>query len=301
MTYSIVARDPETGRLGVAVQSCVLAVGTRVPFVRAGVGAVAVQAASELWYGRAALDLLERGATAPRAMAALQGLIDADDVQIGLLDAEGRASAWTGLACTREAGDLVGDGVSVQANCMARDRAWPAMLEAFDATDGELADRFLAALRAAEEEGGDIRGAESAAILVVSPDRDEAIDYHSPDGPTIDLRVDDHDDPVAELRRLLDVKRAHDHLVRAFDVVEEDWEETVSELDRGLDLAPEDRLLSYFRRLADLLDSGDDARAGLLEEAMSADPWFAERVRRTAEAETIRHPGLAWVVEALDP
>lgn len=210
MTYSIVARDARTGQLGVAVQTAIPAVGASVVWAEAGVGAIATQAMSEVSFGPRGLDALRNG-DAPDAVveALLSSDAGAPTRQVAMVDAHGRAAAFTGAACLREAGHLVGDGFSVQANMMQRDTVWGAMAEAFRASSGDLSTRLLAALDAAESEGGDIRGRQSAAIRVVEPNRSELPGH----GVVLDVRVDDHDSPLDELRRLVAV--SHDYgLVR---------------------------------------------------------------------------------------
>lgn len=201
MTYSIVARDPETGELGIGVQTGTFGVGSGVPWAEAGVGAVATQSITDQSYGPFGLDLMKAGRSAEEALA---GLVAADAKQqfrqVGMVDAEGRAAAHTGSSCIRDCGHLVGDGFAVQANMMASDSVWPAMASAYEAAEGTLAQRLLAALDAAEAEGGDFRGPQSAAILVV---KGEPTGFPWK-GRLTDLRVDDHDDPLGELRRLLE-------------------------------------------------------------------------------------------------
>ncbi len=168
-TYSIVARDPDTGQLGVAVQSHYFGVFL-VAWAEAGVGAVATQASGDPAYGKLGLDLMRAGKSAPDALA---GLLAADPMkevrQVAMVDAQGQVAAHTGSITIPEAGHIVGDGFSVQANMMLKNTVWPAMAEAYRGAKGELVDRFLAALDAAEAEGGDIRGRQSAAILIVEP------------------------------------------------------------------------------------------------------------------------------------
>ena len=167
-TYSIVARDAKTGELGVAVQSHAFAVGGGVTWAEAGVGAVATQSFIDPAYGPLGLELMRAGRSAPDA---LKGLIAADDGrdvrQVAMIDSQGRVSAYTGAKCIPSAGDHVGVGYSVQANLMDNDSIWPAMAKAYEASKGDLAERLLAALDAAQAAGGDIRGMQSAAILVV--------------------------------------------------------------------------------------------------------------------------------------
>jgi uncharacterized Ntn-hydrolase superfamily protein len=203
MTYSIVAQDPATGELGVAVQSHWFSVGPIVPWARPGVGAVATQANAEAAYGPRALDLLEQGVSAPDA---LKRLLAADPLapsrQVAVVDAHGRVAAHTGEACMACAGDLQADGVSCQANIMANDDVWPAMLQAYLGGAGSLATRLLTALNVGEATGGDLRGRQSAAILVVPAAGD-------PWETVTSLRVEDHADPLVELARLTTLDEAY--------------------------------------------------------------------------------------------
>ena len=170
MTYSIVARDPESGRLGVAVQSHWFSVGSVVSWAEAGVGAVATQSFAERSYGPLGLELMRRGRSAPDA---LQTLLHADAErearQVAFVDANGDVGVHSGDACIREFGHVAGEGFSVQANLMERDTVWGAMADAYRTADGDLADRMLAALTAAQAEGGDIRGTQSAASWASAP------------------------------------------------------------------------------------------------------------------------------------
>src|SRR5512137_80327 len=208
-TYSIVARDPITGEIGVAVQSHWFSVGTTVPWAEAGVGAVATQSFVEPSYGPLGLEMMRAGRSAPEA---LRGLLAADGHpevrQVAMVDAQGRVAAQTGKACIQAAGQQVGAGFSVQANLMANDQVWPAMARAFEAAKGDLADRMLAALEAAQAAGGDIRGQQAAALVVVAG-RSSGRPWED---RIFDLRVEDHPAPLAELRRLLSVARAYRHM-----------------------------------------------------------------------------------------
>ena len=204
MTYSIVARDPKSGELGVAVQSHWFSVGSIVTWARPGVGAVATQANAEAAYGPNALALLADGVPAPEA---LERLVAADpggpSRQVAIVDSAGRVGAHTGPTCIACAGHITGEGVSCQANIMVSERVWPAMLEAFGAaSDSSLTLRLLDALDAAEREGGDLRGRQSAAILVVPAEGE-------PWRTTVSLRVEDHPEPLPELRRLVALQDAY--------------------------------------------------------------------------------------------
>lgn len=205
-TYSIVARDAATGELGVAVQSHWFSVGTAVPWAEAGVGAVATQSFVDPSYGKLGLDLMRAGRSAPDA---LKGLLAADEGrevrQVAMIDAEGRVAAHTGAKCIIAAGHHVGTSFSVQANLMRNDKVWPAMAKAFESAKGSLAERMLAALEAAEAAGGDIRGKQSAALIVVSgkPTGKPWLDR------VYDLRVEDSPAPLPELRRLVKLQTAY--------------------------------------------------------------------------------------------
>ena len=167
MTYSIVARDPASGRFGVAIQSCWPFVGAGVPWVESGVGAVATQSFTEVAHGPNGLTRLRAGEPAAEALAGLMATDPGEAVrQVGIVDAAGRAAAHTGARCVEAAGHLTAAGVSVDANMMERPTVWPAMLAAYQDGEGDFVDRLLAALRAAEAEGGDVRGRQSAALVV---------------------------------------------------------------------------------------------------------------------------------------
>ena len=206
MTYSIVARDPATGELGVAVQSHYFSVGSVVPWTESGVGAVATQAFAELSYGPLGLELMRAGKSAPEA---LRELVAADSGstrrQVAMVDASGDVAVHTGDLCIAYAGFRTGNGVSVQANMMERDTVPDAMLAAYESASGPLADRLLAALDAAEAEGGDIRGKQSAAMSISSGEKQDAPWKED----KLDLRVEDHPDPLVELRRLVQMHRAY--------------------------------------------------------------------------------------------
>lgn len=197
MTFSIVARDPERGHLGVAVSTAVPCVGAAVPHVRAGVGAIATQAFTNIGLGVEGLRLLELGLSPE---AALTALLDKDAEpqrrQVAGVDSQGRVFAYTGEDCVAWCGSRVGDGYSVQGNMLVGEETIAAMAEAFEAATGYLTERLLTALEAGQAAGGDRRGRESAALVT------------APFGPdpysAVDIRVDQHEQPVAELRRIMD-------------------------------------------------------------------------------------------------
>jgi uncharacterized Ntn-hydrolase superfamily protein len=206
MTFSICAHDPATGELGIAVSSCILAVGRAVPSARPGVGVVAVQARSRRGLGGSLLSGLADGAAPADLVRRAAHAAEDADRQIAVLDATGRVAADTAPGSFPVSGHLLGEGFSVQGNMLASDEVLPAMSQAFTAARGGLADRLLASLTAGQDAGGDLRGRQSAALLVVSgsPATDED------DGVRMDLRVDDSADPVAQLRMLRNLQRAYD-------------------------------------------------------------------------------------------
>jgi uncharacterized Ntn-hydrolase superfamily protein len=228
-TFSIVARDAASGQIGVAVQSHWFAVGQIVPWAEAGVGAVATQSFVDPSYGKLGLDLLGAGKSAPDALRALLGGDAACEVrQVAMIDTAGNVATFTGARDIQSAGGIankatssvntncgsaggtlsIGRDFAVQANLMSNDRIWPAMEKGFSEAKGDLADRLLAALDAAQAAGGDIRGKQSAALIVVT-----AQSTGKPWQDRIfDLRVDDHPQPLVELRRLVALQRAYNHM-----------------------------------------------------------------------------------------
>ena len=285
VTYSIVARDPNTGELGVAVQSHYFQVGPVVPWALAGVGAVATQSQVNISYGTLGLELLQAGFTPEQTLKALTaGDPGADLRQAALVDAQGRAAAHTGSRCIPAAGHATGDGFSCQANLMDRDTVWGAMAETFVKTGGRLAERMMVALEAAEAEGGDIRGRQSAAMLVVSG---------KPTGRpwedrVIDLRVEDSPEPLAELRRLLRMRSAYDSDAEA-DHLDELGDSAAANAKRveAFELDPENVELRFWGGLA-MYQSGDIERGvDLVAGAVRADRRWFTLIRRLVTAQRI--------------
>jgi len=247
-TYSIVARDPNTGELGVAVQSHWFSVGPIVPWAEAGVGAVATQSFVDPAYGKLGLDLMRAGRSAPDALKSLLAGDEGREVrQVAMIDALGRVGAWTGKNDIQAAGHHVGKDYSVQANLMLNDKVWPAMATAFEAAKGDLAERMLAALDAAQAAGGDIRGRQSAALIVVTG---------KPTGQswkdrTFDLRVDDSAEPLKELRRLVTLQRAYNHMNAGDLAVEKkDNEGALREYSAAEKLVPDNAEMIYWHAVA---------------------------------------------------
>lgn len=278
MTYSIVARDPASGRFGIAIQTCWPFVGAACPWTESGVGAVVTQSYTEIAHGPNGLALLRAGATAPDALATLLAADpDAAVRQVGVVDAAGGSAAHTGARCVAAAGDRTAPDVSVQANMMERATVWPAMLDAYSSAAGDFADRLIAALRAAEAEGGDIRGGQSAVLVISGRPGDP------PWRRELDVRVDDHPAPLDELERLVGLQRGFD----ALDRVEEraaagDRAGVVVAGEEATALAPGDAQVLVWRAVA-------LARVGLIEEARgllaaagAANPRWPEFLRRFA-------------------
>jgi uncharacterized Ntn-hydrolase superfamily protein len=282
MTYSIVARDPETGRMGVAVQSHFFSVGSIVPWAEAGVGAVATQAHVEVSYGPKGLELMRGGTPAGRVLGVLVfSDNDADHRQVAMVDAMGRAVAHTGEKCIAEAGDRQGDGVSVQANMMRNATVPDAMLAAYENATGDLAERMLAALDAAEAEGGDIRGKQSAAIVIV---KGRASDKPWTDR-LVDLRVEDHPAPLEELRRLVRMRRGYDAVERAEQAALDGDMEAAS---REYAIAEENvggNVEASFWAATSLAAAGNEEEArALLQKSLSRHDGWAELLRRLPAA-----------------
>jgi uncharacterized Ntn-hydrolase superfamily protein len=247
-TFSIVCRDPNTGEFGVAVQSHWFSVGSIVAWAEAGVGAVATQSFVDPSYGKNGLDLMRGGKSAPDTLKELLAKDDGREVrQVAMIDAQGRVDAWTGKNDIQAAGHIVGKDFSVQANLMLNDKIWPAMARAFESTKGDLAERMLAALDAAQAAGGDIRGRQSAALIVVTG---------KPTGQawkdrTFDLRVDDSPEPLRELRRLVRLQRAYNHMNAGDLAVEKkDNEGALREYSAAERLVPNNAEMIYWHAVA---------------------------------------------------
>lgn len=274
MTYSIVARDIATGELGVAVQSHYFGVGRLCPFVRAGVGAVATQASVDPAYGPLGLDLMQAGKSPAEALAALVAGDEASSTrQVAMIDSTGAVAAHTGDNCIAEAAHHVGTSFSTQANMMTSPGVPEAMATAFTETTGDLVNRMLAALDAAEVAGGDIRGRQSAALLVTGGERGGAWGADR----TWDLRVDDHPDPLVELRRLVTVKRAYDGGFLAPGSSPESVEAALAEVEQATGGNPE---MAFWAALS-LAQAGEMERArSYLARAAAVSENWAELLRR---------------------
>ena len=283
MTYSIVARDARTGELGVAVQSHWFSVGTVVTWAEAGVGAVATQAFAQPSYGPLGLVLMRSGHSAAEALRALTTVDSgAGERQVAMVDARGGVATHTGERCIAAAGHVTGDMVSAQANMMRNESVWPAMLDAYErSAEQPLAERLLAALDAAEQAGGDIRGRQSSALLVV---RAESTGMPWLDR-TVDLRVDDSSDPLGELRRLLRLRRAYAQVeIAETAAMSGDNETALREYTAGRDLAPESDEIAFWQAIF-LAGKGDEGGArSILADVSTREPGWTELVRRLPAA-----------------
>jgi len=271
MTYSIVARDRETGELGVAVQSRAFNTGAIVPWAAPGVGVVATQSYTEPSYGPLGLDLLRAGKTPEQALA---GLVAADDEpeyrQVAILDGKGRVAVHVGEACIPAAGFAAGEGFSAQANMVDSERVWEAMAGSFERSEGPLANRLIDALDAAEAAGGDWRGRQAGGIIVVAAEGE-------PWARELDVRVDDHDDPLGELRRLVRLRRAYGAMRGPPGPDAEDLA-VLHELDRTL------------ARIFGLTATGQVAEAReLLQPLLDAERRWADFVRTLADRGLLPH------------
>jgi uncharacterized Ntn-hydrolase superfamily protein len=278
VTYSIVARDQQTGELGVAVQSHWFGVGPLVPWARPGIGAVATQANARAAYGPEALELLASGLSAPDALAQLTAADPgAPGRQVAIVDAHGRTAVHTGSAAIAFAGHVTGEQVTCQANMMANARVWPAMLEAFGSAAGPLASRLLAALDAAEQAGGDVRGRQSAALLVV-PAQGQAWET------SVSLRVEDHAEPLVELRRLFDLQRAYEQAGVGDALTNEGRHaEAAVHYREASELAPGNHELIFWAGLGIALSGDVDRGVELVREAIALQPGWADLLPRLTE------------------
>ena len=274
-TYSIVALDETTGELGVAVQSHWFSVGFLVPWAKAGVGAVATQSFVKVDYGPDGLQLMESGITAVDALKTLTSKDEGEAVrQVGMIDIKGNVAAHTGSRCIKYAGHIVGENYSVQANMMANGTVPKAMAVAFEKTKGDLADRMMAALEAAEGEGGDIRGKQSAAMVIVSGEP-SGVDWKD---TKLSLRIEDHPTPLIELKRLIRVHRAYQHANMGDHYMEtEEIDKALIEYSKAAEYYPENAELPYWSAVA-------LANGGRLEEAL---PVFQSVFQRNPDLKTM--------------
>ncbi len=275
MTYSIVARDPGSGELGVAVQSHWFSVGSIVSWAEPGAGAVATQANAEIGYGPRGLELLRAGLEPAGALARLRAADEGSATrQVAVLDGRGRVAVHTGELCIPFAGHICGEQVSCQANMMASPSVWPAMLDGYRQASGPLAWRLLAALEAAERRGGDVRGRQSAALLVVPASGER---WRS----TVSLRVEDHPEPLIELRRLLVLWQAYSLAGEADQLSGEGRHDEAAERYRAAsELAPEKLELRFWAALGSWQRGERERALTELREVIATAPAWRELLAR---------------------
>ncbi|TFB09784.1 DUF1028 domain-containing protein [Candidatus Marinimicrobia bacterium MT.SAG.2] len=267
-TYSIVAFDKENNQMGVAVQSHYFGVGAIVTWAEPGVGVVATQSIVEVSYGPLGLSLMKAGKSAQQT---LKGLLSADNTpevrQVAMVDANGIIASHTGDKCIAEAGYKIGNGYSAQANIMLKNTVWEKMGEAYENTNGDLADRLLAALDAAQKEGGDLRGKQSAALMIVTIDPTGNVYLDRP----YNLRVEDSPEPLKELRRLVYIAKAYNHVSIGDDYLAENhYNKALEEYKIGMEMLPDNvELRFWYATTLVLVDK--------LEESLSEFKWVFKR------------------------
>lgn len=283
-TYSIVCYDPATGQFGAAVQSHYFKVAD-VIWLEPGVGAVATQSLVDFTYGPLGLEAMRKGRSAVNALAgALAGDEGREFRQVAMIDTSGTAVAHTGTKCIAEAGHLIGENFSVQANLMEKPTVWGAMAEAFTTTEGDLADKMMAALEAAQAEGGDIRGMQSAAMVVVSG---------NPTGQSwrdriVDIRVDDSPQPLTELRRLLNISRAYKHIDRGDEYIAAgDIESAKSEYKNAVELSPDNPEIRFWYAVTLATEGHLKESLPIFKEVFAEDEAWRTLVPRLVDSELL--------------
>jgi len=284
-TYSIVALDETTGELGVAVQSHWFSVGALVPWAQAGVGAVATQSFIKVAYGPEGLQLMREGKTAEEALTILLDQDEGKAVrQVGMVDAIGNVAVHTGKDCIDFAGHIVGENYTIQANLMEKSTVPEAMANAFESTSGGLADRMLAALEAAQNEGGDLRGKQSAAMLIVSG-KPTGISYKD---VVLDLRIEDHPTPIKELKRLIRIHKAYIHANKGDHYMETGQIElALKEYDQATEYYPENPELPFWTAVTLVGANRLDEALPIFKDVFARDPKLKVLVPRLVKSKLL--------------
>lgn len=285
-TFSIVARDPSTGEMGVAVQSHWFSTGSVVTWAEPGVGAIATQSIAEVSYGPLGLFQMQQKKTAPQVLRDLLGKDANREVrQVAMVDSDGNIAVHTGTRCIAEAGHQTGHQYSVQANMMLKPTVWPAMAAAYEGAAGSLAERMLAALDAAQAEGGDVRGKQSAALLIVSGESN----IESWKGVLVDLRVEDHPEPLVELRRLYNIQRAYEYMNKGDDLLSNgEVDAAFTAYDAAANLAPHLLELPFWQAVT-LIETGrEDQAFPILKKVIAAEPDWLVLIERLPAAGLLR-------------
>ncbi len=277
-TYSIVARDSATGDMGVAVQSHWFSVGSVVSWAEPGVGAIATQSLVNVSFGPRGLELLKKGKTAPEVLNILIRNDDGREFrQVAIIDKNGNVATFTGKNCIPDAGQIIGKNFSVQANMMLNKKVWPAMAKAFEKSTGPLAERMVEALKAAEAAGGDIRGQQSASILVVRGSSTGKLW----EDRLIDLRVEDHPQAVKEIDRVLKVHRAYEHMNQGDLAIElGDEEKALKEYSAAEEMFPDNIEMKYWHAVS-LVNMGKlEDSLPIFKTVFEQDPNWIELTKR---------------------
>ncbi len=283
-TYSVVARDPDTGHIGVAVQSHYFGVGPIVPWAEAGVGAVATQAMARVDYGPLGIAAMREGRAASEVLVSLLAQDEGSNLrQVAMIDANGVVAAHTGDRCIPAAGHFVGDNFSVEANMMMDDTIVPAMAAAFPVATGDLANKLLATLVAAQKAGGDFRGQQSAAIIVVSGEKQS-----DPwQGRLFDLRVEDHPRPLEELARLIQLRRAYQLMDQGDEELGRgEIAAATDSYSRAVDFAPDVMEVKFWAGVNQVVEGVETGHA-LLKEVFAAEPIWRDAVQRLVAVELL--------------
>ncbi len=282
-TFSIVARDDKTGNFGVAVQSHWFSVGSMVAWAEPGVGAVATQAMVDISYGPLGLDLMRSGKSAKAILTSLLLQDEGKDLrQVAMIDVSGQVAVHTGARCIADAGHFSGNCFSVQANMMMNDSVWPSMAETYQKNHNlDFEDRLLSVLQAGQEAGGDIRGKQSASILIV---KGEASGKPWNDR-LIDLRVEDHPDPIIELQRLIKIHQAYESMNEGDALLATgDFEKALIEYQNAAYLAPEITELPFWQAVT-MAESGQiDPALPIFKQVFNKDPNWAKLLQRLPDA-----------------
>lgn len=285
-TYSIVARDPKTGEMGVGVQSHWFSVGSVVSWGEAGVGVVATQSLVNKSFGLRGLDLLKQGKTPKEALEILLFDDEGRDVrQVSILDAEGRVATHTGPKCIKQAGHIVGKNFSVQANMMLSDQVWLVMAKTFEKYNTlPLPELIVKCLETAESVGGDIRGKQSAALLIVAGQTPE----NKWEDPLLDLRVEDHPEPIEEIGRLLKVWRAYEHMNNGDLAIEKgEMSKALEEYNAAMEKFPDNLEMKYWTAVSLANNNKIDEALVLFKKIFKKDDNWRLLTERLPETELL--------------
>lgn len=300
-TFSIVARDPVTGEMGVAVQSHWFSVGSIVSWGEAGVGVVATQSFVNPSFGIRGLELLKSGKSPQEAVDELIANDEGRDVrQLAILDTKGRSASYTGKNCIQDAGNIAKVNYSVQANMMLTDKVWSAMAESFESTESTessnipLAERMIAALEAGQNAGGDIRGKQSASILIVKGESTGKVW----EDRLIDLRVEDNPEPIAELKRLLKVYRAYEHMNKGdVEVEKNNMELAMKEYSAAEEMFPDNLEMKYWHAVTLISNGNPESALPIFKEVFSKDPNWKTLTERLPASGLLKEKDLKIILE----